>query len=678
MQLLVPELLWAFGLLGIPIAIHLFNFQRPKRIIFSNLRFLKAVYQQDQAARTIKHYLVLASRLLFLALLIMAFVQPQFSDTQSTGTGRFTSIYIDNSPSMGRYEGQSTALDIAISTAEQVVGKASSAQQYHILSNDFANLGQYFFSITKAQEQLRGIQLTSNFRDALAILKKQKAAYEAEATNGQKPHLIWLSDFQKSTLGSLSELASDTSIAITLVPIRPQASSNLYIDTVYTDTPFLQAGQKTTLYATIKNAGTKAVEGVTVKLLIDGAQIATAAVSVPANGEGKAKFDFVTAKATLSKAKLEIQDPEVTYDNEYYLVFRPAPKVNVCLITQAGNRYLESVFANENLFNTSSYPVGNIDFETLASANLVVLEGVENELPKIGQQLAKVVASAGSVLIIPSEKANLSAFNQQLNQLGISIGLESPTTDTSKSNLGNQLKLPQADDPFMAGVFEELARNTILPYARNTIKINGGRTVLRLENGNSLLSQFIKGKGTYYILSSSLSSKQTNLPTQGLFVPIMLRLALLSLPNQQALSYSLQSPLIELGLDVKRSDNPVKLIGERTVIPGQQRMSGKLILELPKGELSSGYYNITHGDSTLGVIALNIGHAESQLDTYSDQELQELAKTAKNISIANSPTAINQDTISTVEQSGLPLWYILLMMAVVAYGLEVLILRFFK
>jgi len=76
MQFLSPGFLWALAALSIPVIIHLFSFRRYKTIYFSNVRFLKQVKEETASRNNIKHWLVLASRLLALLFLIFAFAQP--------------------------------------------------------------------------------------------------------------------------------------------------------------------------------------------------------------------------------------------------------------------------------------------------------------------------------------------------------------------------------------------------------------------------------------------------------------------------------------------------------------------------------------------------------------------------------------------------------------------------
>ncbi|HIP32508.1 MAG TPA: hypothetical protein EYG86_07090, partial [Crocinitomicaceae bacterium] len=102
MKFLYPEFLWAFLVLLIPIIIHLFNFKRYKTLYFSSLSFVKHVDQKTKSTKSLKHLLILLSRLLAFIFLVLAFAQPYFSKNDATtqSLDSVVSIYIDNSFSM--------------------------------------------------------------------------------------------------------------------------------------------------------------------------------------------------------------------------------------------------------------------------------------------------------------------------------------------------------------------------------------------------------------------------------------------------------------------------------------------------------------------------------------------------------------------------------------------------
>jgi hypothetical protein len=139
MSFLYPSFLWALGVLSIPILIHLFNFRRTTKVFFSSTRFLKHVKEVTVARRKLKHYLILASRLLFLLFLVFTFAQPIIPAHEQVGSNRNILLYLDNSQSMSAQAGEKTrGLDHAVRMAESIVETFPPDTHYKLITNDFA------------------------------------------------------------------------------------------------------------------------------------------------------------------------------------------------------------------------------------------------------------------------------------------------------------------------------------------------------------------------------------------------------------------------------------------------------------------------------------------------------------------------------------------------------------
>ena len=100
MQFKHPEILYFLFLLVIPILVHLFQLRRFKKEYFTNVKLLKELQIQTRKSSKIKKWLLLATRLLLLTCLILAFAQPFFEAKDTTNKGNELIILLDNSFSM--------------------------------------------------------------------------------------------------------------------------------------------------------------------------------------------------------------------------------------------------------------------------------------------------------------------------------------------------------------------------------------------------------------------------------------------------------------------------------------------------------------------------------------------------------------------------------------------------
>src|SRR5271165_4466735 len=102
MRFLYPAFLFALISLTIPVLIHLFNFRRYQKVYFSNVQFLKEIQEQQSHRRNLKERLILATRLLALTFLVLAFAKPYLAGENNANAGKqqAVSIFVDNSYSM--------------------------------------------------------------------------------------------------------------------------------------------------------------------------------------------------------------------------------------------------------------------------------------------------------------------------------------------------------------------------------------------------------------------------------------------------------------------------------------------------------------------------------------------------------------------------------------------------
>ncbi len=75
------------ALAALPVILHLFMKQKPKHIIFPALRLIRERQKRAKKQLKIKNWLLLAARMLLLALMALALAQPTLNSESSLGTG---------------------------------------------------------------------------------------------------------------------------------------------------------------------------------------------------------------------------------------------------------------------------------------------------------------------------------------------------------------------------------------------------------------------------------------------------------------------------------------------------------------------------------------------------------------------------------------------------------------
>src|SRR5574343_613731 len=144
MQFKHPEILYFLLLLIVPILVHLFQLRRFKKQEFTNVKLLKELEIQTRKSSTIKKWLLLATRLLLLAALIIAFAQPFFKSKEANKQNNELIVVLDNSFSMQAQGNKGELLKRAI---QEILENTPENQQLSVITNDQNFYDSYIKSI---------------------------------------------------------------------------------------------------------------------------------------------------------------------------------------------------------------------------------------------------------------------------------------------------------------------------------------------------------------------------------------------------------------------------------------------------------------------------------------------------------------------------------------------------
>jgi hypothetical protein len=657
MNFAFPQFLWALTALSIPIIIHLFNFRKTTRILFSNTRFLQQVRQETTQKRKLKQYLVLASRLLFLLFLVLAFAQPFLPAKEQMTAGREVAIYLDNSYSMLSQVAEKTrALDAGIRFSKEIVSLFPLDTKYQLITNDFAPFSNSFKTQNEILDLLAQIRLSPVSRTFNEV---------SQRIGGSGREVFWLSDFQKSTLGEVSPTASDSLRSWRLVPITLESATNVLVDSAYLEDPFVVGGQRNTLNVRLRNIGVKAREGLVIKLTINDVQSGTSSVNLESNSTAMAKFDLVQGLKGWNKAVVSFTDFPVSFDNEFYVTLNFSDKIKIVEV-RSGNPFIEKVFGNESLFAFRSFGAGNVDIGVLSQADLIILNNLDKPDASLVQAIKNYQQGTGTVLIIPSATGDLTSY-QSLAQ-GFALK-KSEATEMS------ELDKPDFQNPFFENVFEEKTATMAMPRARPAFEWGTDRSaLLKFKDGKPFLSR----ARNIFILSAPLDSRFTDLQNHGIFVPVMYRIAASSHRVSQKPYYTLSESTVTLTADSLNSDTPVRLTGKQEVVPAQRKNGDKLVLEIPKFSIDPGFYFAKAQSDTIGLVAFDLDKKESLLDQWTGEEMKASLGGGKNISIFDSAATGSFSNEIKERYLGTALWKYALLLALAFLLAEVLLIRFLK
>src|SRR6201986_2827075 len=202
MHFLYPAFLFAMAALAIPVLIHLFNFRRYQKVYFSNVQFLKEIREQQSSRRNLKERLILASRLLALFFLVLAFARPYIPGPHAANAGaqKIISVFVDNSYSMQTLNREGSLLDEAKRRAKELVSAYKINDRFQLLTQDFEGKHQRLLSRDEFNDAVDAVKISPRSRGLQQIAGRQQALLNSQNSTGKAIFII--SDFQKNMIGS--------------------------------------------------------------------------------------------------------------------------------------------------------------------------------------------------------------------------------------------------------------------------------------------------------------------------------------------------------------------------------------------------------------------------------------------------------------------------------------------
>ena len=654
MTFIYPSALWGLLLLLIPVLIHLFSFRRVVTVVFPSISFMEELKNETGNRTNLKHLLVLGSRLLFIFFTVMAFAQPIMTDHLVPDDG--TLIYIDNSRSMsGEVVAGQIGLNKALELSDDFISRAPIDAKFQVLTNH-SPVALSWLSKEGALDKLSDVRLSDVPKSFSQIMQKASAL-------SQRMSFFYLSDFQKSTIGSI-EASKEMDWQIKLIKIAGDNVSNIYVDTAYIEVAQIYDAQKR-IRVLLKNSGNKDREAIQLKLISGQQLISTSSVDIKAGSESVVILSFDEGYIKEGQMKIELVDYPVYFDNIFHMSF-PSAKINKIVHIHSKGYFtsaIEKVYGNKTYFEYTRVKEDEIDYGKLQVADFVILDGFES----IPQSL-DAYKDYNDFLIVPSKEIEKPSYQRFLSR---SIHLV-------QDSIPIGLNIKDINDPFFVGVFNTKEADIGLLKAKRNIEVKGRVNVLVQNEFEKVYLGSVKNNDHYiYFFASPLTSEFTNVTNHATFLPLMYKMSMASNRYIHPLYYDLSEDYVSIATRDFDSSKKLRVLNGATEwIPNYQYVAGRLLLELPPSGLKAGHYEILNGDSLIKRMALNESRVESEMEGYTDSELAELDAKSQHIDLINVEKIENLTINEGFGDSAEDLFKIALILSLFFILSEALFIRF--
>lgn len=696
MQFVHPEVLWALLALTIPVLVHLFSFRRHRKVAFSQTAFLKEVRMESRSRNRIRNWLILLMRLAAMSAIILAFAEPFWpaEGDENQGGQKLVSLYLDTSPSMELEGRNGPMLEAAKSGALALVESHAVTDRFHVVSSTFEASDRRWLTKEEALERIASLQpghAAPGIRDVL--LHQQEFLSSAEA---DQRHAYLFTDLQASSHALTGETSGmvDSSMVVRFISQQAQPQVNIRVDSAWFDTPMRLVGRSEVLHVRITHDATRPVDDLPLSINVNGRKAAIGSYRIVPGLPTDTVLRFRHETSGPVHAVVSTTDAPVTFDDALHIGYSVAENVQVTLVqgrasTPAEQVALGRLFGDAALHEVQSMDAAALDYGTLESADLIVLQGVRDPSNGLVGALLRNVEAGKSLLMLPPA----SPLGEGWNELLLGLGGQ-PVADWVESETPVRLGTLHHTHPLFEGVFARAPRRVDLPTVKgwHTRSRNGSleRDLLSFADGRPFLTTGLSGLGRYHFCAAPLDAAWSNLSQHALLVPMTLRMAETSRATglQQFTSGEEVAVLLQglegasgarLALRPTSGDAGTRTMLEAGPVPGGVEVY------LPLREATPGTYFLetitptsSGVDSAQVVMALGINpsRSESDLEVWDATDLKQALLTEgwKRSDVLSSDV---EDVVEEVEEleAGQPLWLSLIALSLMFLLIEMSLLK---
>ncbi len=668
MQFLFPGFFIALAALAIPVLIHLFYFRRFKRVYFTNVRFLKELKEETSSRSRLRNLLVLLMRMLALAFLVFAFVQPFLTDSKETDTRpRAVSIFVDNSFSMSAMSQDLPLVERARQRALEILEAYGEADRFHIITHDLLPVHQRLVDKNTARGFIQEVAVTPQVRDLSVIHERQIRILEE--TEGVKPVAYMISDFQES----ITDLSDSSGITTSLVPLRAVQEKNLSLDSCWFESPVVLSGETARLLVRVTNYDINDAENIRVSLDYGGTSKPVGSINIPAGASVTDTLSVHIGGTGWQQLTVEISDYPIQFDDKYYMAFEAPEKIDVlALHDQSPDNNVAAAFKASPQFELRQQNIQQIDYAALPGYKLAVLTDSRQISSGLSAQLVQLVNEGSNVILFPGRDAQTGGINHFLTAAGAQPLGAYQQGEFQVSDANTQAFV-------FRDVFERTPGNLKLPavQGRYALRAGSGEVLMRFRDGTAFLVAYPAGKGFVYVCAAPLDTRVSNFSQQAeWFIPFLYR-AVLQRSGGGPAAYRIGGDeQIELDLPRNRGDMTYRMTGPSEFIPSVEPRGNKAILRVFNQVHTAGFYRLTAGqEAAETILAFNYDRQESNPACW---KTEDLAARYPDYKILDQVATAGFSELVSEQDRGTALWRICLILALMFLLAEVCLLRFWK
>ncbi len=641
-----------FGLLAaaIPVLLHILNLRRLRTIEFSTLSFLKELQRTRIRRVKIRQILLLILRTLLIIAVVLAFARPTLRGSLSglVGSQARTSavILLDDTPSMTARNETGELFLQARSAAQTVLGLLADGDDAAVVP--LSTVGRQ--EPPPLQRDLSLVRRTAASAEVTDIHRTledglRTAAHILHGSRNVNREVYLLSDLQATGVttnrSTRAEAIFDPAVRAFVLPLVAAPGANGSVENVEIPSAIRQRGRPLTLRAVVRDHGDRPLKDHVVSVTLGNSRVAERAVDVPEGTSARVEFMLLPQQSGWLTGAVDLESDGLDFDNRaFFAVFIP-PSIHL-LAAGAPDalRFLrlairsQSADSTSGLVWTETTPAG-FSARALRGIDVLFLVDPGDLRPDQIRAVGDFLQSGGGVILFPGPATTPDVYRRKYGPLGFPRMEAVSPTGGRKGESFLEFRRIDRQHPVFQNMFETSDENQraagssagpgvesprieqrarFVPSASATV-------VIALSDGSPFMIDQKVGRGRLLTFAVPPTTQWSDLPTRGIFPPLMDRAALYAAQEDDP------APTVRPGDDVVveirqpavTSVTAIDPAGHSDILALFQRGLSRAVRL--RDTHQPGVYRITGNGKTIEDICVNVDPAESDPTPVSARDL---------------------------------------------------------
>ncbi len=494
LSFLNSSILFLSSALVIPIIIYLFAKKKPRKLIFSSIRFIKAGQQQKKKKIQIKNLLLLLIRIMIILFTILAISRPVVktplikADSKHPKTAIV--IIVDNSYSMNYLVDTQTQLD----KAKEIVLKINSLLEAEdntllmTLDESWNELHSHLGWGSFSENLIKNIKITPSNADFREIY--QTAERELTASHFLNKEIYFITDEQRA------ELPQKIEIPTFIIPTsKMQEFQNISCQKARLVNNIVNKELREEIEFELVNHSKKYKQDVVYQLFLDGNTIAEKVTDLQPSQRKKLSFQLDLTKIGWHSGYVNVKNERLLFDNRSYFSFYHDPEPKIAILSDREKiplvleTLLEIYTENSRILQTD-----NINYDVLKKYDNIIIYDKFELSEKIEFILDEFYQEEKGVIFLTTE--NLSPSWQNYLAKKFSTNFQQYSKSVSNLDFVNRFHpvtqlLKEQTSLQIADLWQvESSANILLQAEKFPLAIEKNRWILWLFDVNSKKTAF--------------------------------------------------------------------------------------------------------------------------------------------------------------------------------------------